>query len=478
MRRKVSLNFFILSLFLLIINFHSQKTFATEKKYLVLNLTNAISRALNDNRQLIGTCDDLTNAQYGIELANSEFDIQFTPNSRAGYVGGGHAGTGWSVGGGVDVSKKFTTGTQITLSPSILKFPKHYHTEIKAMVSQPLLRGLGKEYQLSGLFAAQFAKRTLYRNLYHAQVKLIIRTIQSLYEIVKAEKTFFLNQESYERVSRFYQAAKLKEKIGLSDTLDVYRAETELRSAEDGLKAAEERLQDAEDVLRELLALPLDTCITVEVPLIYHPNSLELDRAIQLALENRIEIDQDEDQLNENKRLARLAKKNMFPELNLVLNYSNCGRNEIFTRACTRHRESEWGMGFTTAANFDPFAERIAYEQSLLALSDTTRGVEQTEAALILDVKRAFRQLKRAYQRIQLQEDQIKTSQGELALAKLKFDRGMADNFNVIQAEKTLRRAQQTYWESMIDHIIGEFELLAAIGLLIDKPHIPLTTSI
>jgi outer membrane protein len=80
--------------------------------------------------------------------------------------------------------------------------------------------------------------------------------------------------------------------------------------------------------------------------------------------------------------------------------------------------------------------------------------------------------LDRAYERIHLQEEQIKTTEGELYLAKIKFDRGMADNFNVIQAEKSLRSAQQTYWTALIDHVVGEYQLLAAIGLLIDKPNI------
>ncbi len=440
---------------------------------LVLNLTNAISHALNSNRQLLGTVENLTSSQYGVELAESEFDVHITPNSRAGYVGGGHAGTGWSVGGGIDFNKKLTTGTQISIGPTLLKTCEHYHTEVRAMVSQPLLRGLGSEYQLSNILGTQFILRSAYRNLYVTQVQLIIRTIQALYEVVKAEKSLILNRESYQRVCQFYQAAKLKEKIGLSDALDVYRAEIELRHAEDGLTGAQERLEEAEDVIRDLLALPLDCCIKVELPLTYTPHTMELEKAVQIALENRIEIDQSEDQRRENSRLTRMAKKNLYPELNLVFNYSNCGRDEIFTRACTRHRESTWGIGFTTATDFDPVAEKIAYEQSVLALEAAVRGIDQVKATLILDVKKTMRQLNRAYQRIRLQEDQIKTAQGELYLAKIKFDRGMADNFNVIQAEKSLRSSQQVYWSALIDHIVGEFQLLAAVGLLIDKPDIP-----
>ncbi|WP_068471364.1 TolC family protein [Candidatus Protochlamydia phocaeensis] len=442
----------------------------TEPACIKLTLESALTRALRYNRQLINTADNVTKAQYGLDIAFSEFALDIAPNGKAGYVGGGREGTGMSVGGGLDFSKKFISGTQVTVGPSILKTKEHYHTDLRALISQPLLRGFGIDYQLSGVKGAQFSLRTAARNLYMAQLQLIIRTINSLYDVIKAQKSLALNEESYQRISKFYQAAKLKERIGLSDALDVYRAEIELHHAEDSLTSAQERLQDAEDMLRDLLALPLDACIQVEVPLVYTSNPLDTDEAVKLALQNRIEIDQAQDQWRESYRLAKVAKNNLYPELNLVFNYANCGRDEIFTRSCTRHRESTWGIGFTTSTDFDPIADRAAYEQSLLAIETAARGLEQTQANLILEVKKAIRQLQRALKRIQVQEEQIHTAQSELHLAQIKFDRGMANNFDVIQAEKSLRAAEQTYWAALIDHIIGEYQLLAAIGLLTDKP--------
>ncbi len=438
---------------------------------LILNLESALSRALHFNRSLLNTYGEVTSAQYDIALAENEFQIHLTPNSRIGYVGGGRD-TGLSAGGGIDISKKWETGTQLTLSPNLFKINDHYRTEIRALFSQPLLRGLGKEYQLSSLRGAQFGLRFAYRHLYMAQVQLILRTVQALYEIVKGEKALSLHQESYERIQKFYQAACLKEKLGLSDSLDIYRAEMEMRHAEESLNFAQERLQEAEDLLRDLLALPLDQPIQIELPLACTPSSFKLNEAIQMALQNRIEMDQSEDQLRENQRLSRLAKDNLYPELNLILNYSNCGEDQFFTRACTRRRDSTWGVGLTTSADFSPLGEQVAYQQSQLAVEGAQRGIDQTRATIILEVKKGARHLDKTRQRMFLQEEQIKIAQGELQLAKLKFDRSLADNFYVIQAEKALRTAQQAYWGALIDHLVGEFQLLAALGLLIDKPEL------
>jgi outer membrane protein len=441
-----------------------------ENECLVLTLENSITRALNYNRQLVASVDARLKSQFGVVLADSNFNIQISPNGQAGYAGGGRAGSGPSLGGGFDLSKKFTPGTVFTVSPSVAKIGRHYHTDLRAVISQPLLRGFGQDYQLSPLKGAEFALRSASRALYIAQLQLVTRTIQALYEVIKAKKAVLLNEESFSRIIRFHQAAKLKERIGLSDALDVYRAEIELRHAQDDLTSSQERLQETEDALRELLALPLNTCIEVNVPLNYLENDIGLDEAISLALKNRIEISQAEDQVQENYRLSRIAKKNLYPDLNLVMNYSNCGTDEIFSRACTRHRESTWGIGFTTSTDFDPVGDRVAYEQSLVGIQGANRGAEQAQATVILEVKKALRHLERTDKRILLQAEQIKTAEGELYLSQLKFDRGMADNFNIIQAEKSFRSAQLSYWSALIDHIVGEYQFLLALGLLTDKP--------
>ena len=462
---------FFLYLWLLPFYLQSQESNDVQQQDCVqLDIPIAITRVLNYNRSLINTFDSKIKSEYAVILAQSVFDISINPNSRAGYVGGGTDGLGMSVGGGIDISKRFVMGTSVVASPSVLKTPEHYHANLRATISQPLLRGFGKNYQLSRLRGAQFALRSACRSLFAGQVQLTIRTIQALYEVIKAEKTMELNKESYARVNKFYQTARLKAKINISDGLDIYRAEIELNQAEDNLVSSRERLQEAEDVIRDILSFPLDVCLKIDLPLIHTVNEMTEEEAIKLALSNRIEMEQAEDLYRENYRVSTVSKENLFPDINLVFDYSNCGRNEIFTRACTSRRESKWGIGFTTSGEYDPTGDKMAYDESLMAVSSAERGLEQTKSNISLEVKRSLRMLQRTYKKIALQEEQIKTSQGQLYLAQLKFTRNMANNFDVLQAEKSLRSSLIAYCSAVIDHIVGEYNFLAATGLLTDKP--------
>lgn len=453
--------------------FSLSKGWAHDCGAIVLTLESALTIAFNQNRQLMNAEDNTTNALFQVNLVESEFDLMIRPKGDVGYVGGGKAGTGPAVGSGIDFSKKLIYGTRFNISPAFQKANNQYNTTLSMLISQPLLRGFGKEYTLSNLRGAQFGYRSSVRSFFSAQNQLFVRTITALYEMLKAQKSVLLNSESHARVKKLYQAATLKAKLGLSDPLDIYRAENEMRQAEDALKGSNERLEAAEDAIRDILALSPDISIVLDLPIAYCPEVLDLDEAITTALENRVELAQALDQQDESIRLSYIAKDRLLPELNMVMNYANRGNNEVFTSTWDwKRRESTWGVGFTTSTDFNPAAERAAYEQSLIAWEASGRNVDQVSANLTFEVKRSIRQLERTRERIELQRKQIHTARGELRLAQIKFDRGMGNNFDIIQAEKSLRGAELTYWHALIDHLIGEYQLQGIMGILLEAPRI------
>ena len=443
---------------------------APEPAPFMLTLETAVSRALNYNRQLQNTLDNSIKAEFQLEVANSVFEWDICPNSNVGYVGGGSAGSGVACGTGIDFSKKLKCGTTFDIMPSFEKISGTYHTNMRTRITTPLLRGWGTEYTLATVLGAQYNVRSTSRGKYIAQCQLVMRTITALYELIKTYKNVLLNQESHQRMIRFYQTAKLKAQIGLAEPLDIYRAETEMRTAEDALTSAKERFQEVEDNLRDILALPPDMTIVVNLPVLHKPIQMTLDDAIETALANRIEIDQALDEVQEDRRLSRVARERLWPELNMVVNYSNCGLDQVFTETWSTKRETTWGIGFTTSSDFDPVAERAAYNQSIVAVASAIRNVDQVKANTIFEVKRVMRHLERAIEKIALQEKQIHTAKGELRLAQIKFDRGMANNFDMIQAEKALRSSELTYWNAIIEHIVAEYQILNVIGLLMEKP--------
>lgn len=439
---------------------------------LYLDLPTAINIAISNNRTLANALDTVQRSQLNLDLSMSTFDLKIIPSADVGFIGGGTAGLGGAIGGSIEICKKFTYGTRVSFRPYATRDAHHYHSGLQAKIIQPLLKGFGKEYTLAPVYAAQFSYRSSFRAAYISGVDMIIRLINSMYTVIRMESLLELDVEAINRLKRFYNAIKVKERIGMADSLDVYRTETEISSHEDNINNSREQLLDAKDRVREILAIPLSREIVIQLPIDYSPFEIDINEAVDSALLNRIEIEQANDRWEESRRLSRLAKTNLLPDLDIALDFSNIGRDEIFTRTFTNERDSRWGVGFITSTDWDRTAQQVAFQQSLFGIVNAERGLNQTQDNIILEVKRTIRSLHRAGQKISLQLTQIHQSEGGLKLAKLKFDRGLANNFDVIQAEKTLRNSLAAYQSALIEHKIGEYRFLAAVGLLVDKPKI------
>lgn len=443
-----------------------------ENGVIVFDLKRAINTALTSSRKLAYHFDAIEISEMNLDIAASEFDWQIFPRADSGFIGGGSAGFGVTFGAGVYASKKFGCGTKISVNPSIEQGGNAFNANLRTSISQPLLRGFSWEYTMSPYRGAQFAQRNTYRALYKAQINLILQAIQYVYEIARNKAFVELDKESLERIKKFCGSTKMKEKMGLCDAMDVYRAEIELKRAEDALDQSQDRLLDTIDSFKDLLTIPQDVEIDVDVEIEYEKVNIDLDYAIDVALGNRVEMDQAEDNLSEARRLSRISKENLKPDLNLVVDYTSFAYDEVFTRAFTTKRQSRWGIGFTTSTDWDKTRDSAVYDQSKLTIDEQERNLDQTHDNIVMEVKKHLRMLNRAEYKIALQEEQIENSQKEYRLAKLKFEHGLANNFDLIQAEKNLRQAESQMLSAIIEHRIGEFKLLAILGTLVDKPAI------
>ncbi len=432
----------------------------------LVTLEEAVERALLASHRLDGPTDSLKRSQIGLALSAAEFDLKVVPDFKTAYLAKGLAGDGMSVSAGISLSKKFPLGTQILIEPNITRASHKSFSNGKVRITQPLFRGFGREATLSSLRAAQYDERCQQRSYLKAQLSLILDTVTTFYEVVKQEESVKLNGISLERIKRVRDAAKVKEKMGLASPGDLHFAGVELKGAEDNLHAAEDGYQGALDSFRELLALPLDLPLSLIASLNYGEVDYEIEEAIEIALNHRIEVEQACDALQEATRKGGIAKKQLLPKVDLIAEYTSCGDGTTLINSCAGKREARWEIGLVTSTDLTSKAARLGVEEAQITLGATEIACEQTRINISLQVKRALRALGRAKERIALEDERIRKAEGDLRLAQIKFERGMVHNTDVVTAEKTARSAKAKHLSAIIDHIIGEYQLLYAMGLL------------
>ena len=438
-----------------------------EKKKLTLEA--AINQALEANRALRDVMDQVEGTRLSLVATESEFELKILPAGDASIGGNSGENSISSLGAGISLEKKFGVGTNITVTPQTRKTDGLYSTSVNTELIQPLLRGFGEEYNLSGVRSAEFGTRSARRNLYLRRVSTVLLTVNAVYDVIRQRELYRLNKESAQRLRANAEAAIAKKRIDMANQIDVYRATIQQKQAEDNLNTAREAYNTALDNLKILLSLPLDEEIEVEAPLKYNLVRLSHQLAVAAALKNRVELDQAEDNIREADRLSKVAKHNIWPDLNVVLNYSRFGTGDTFGNS-TGFDQNSWNIGLETSTDFARTAEHAAYDQSLLNVQSAQRNFNLLRDEVITEVNRNFGNL-RAYEKsIANQEEQIRQAKGQLELSQVKFKWGMANNFDLIDAETKLRGAQTSLLSAVINYIVGTDQLRASMGTLLERP--------
>jgi len=438
-------------------------------KKMKLTLESAINRALEANRGIKDIMDQVEGARLSLVAVESEFELKIIPAGDASIAGSSDEGSTNALGVGVSLQKKFDVGTDFAVTPRIRKTDDTYRTGVDSLLVQPLLRGFGKEYNLSGVRSAEFGTRSAQRNLYLRQVSTVLSTLNTVYSVVRQRELYRLNEESALRLRANAEAANAKKKIGMANQIDVYRATIEQKQAEENLVTAREAYGAALDNLKILLSLPIEEEIEVEAPLSYNLVRLANQTAVDAALKNRVELDQAKDNIREAQRLSRVAKQNIWPDLDVVLNYSRFGRGENFGNS-TGFDQNSWNIGLVTSTDLARTAEHAAYDQSLLNVQGAQRNYSLLRDEVVNEVMRNLRNLRAYKNSITIQQEQIQQAKGQLELAQVKFKWGLANNFDLIDAETKLLSAQTNLLSAVINYILGTDQLRASMGTLLERP--------
>jgi outer membrane protein TolC len=432
-----------------------------------LTLDDVILLALDANRSLISSAYGVDGQELSLKATRSEFDIKLFPQASASATEEDRR-----VGGGVSVQKKFSMGPIASVGPEVFRNydseqSKAYGSQLGISLTIPLLRGFGSEVNLDSIRSAEYSLRLAKRTHYLVKVNTVLEAVTATYNIVQQRELVNFFRAQSERFRGHAVMAEAKEKIGLATPIDVYRAQIRLKDSQTSLNRAQEALRNAGDRLKIVLATPLERALRVEAPLLIQPVDVDALQAVETALAHRVELKQADDDIEEAKRAARLAKNDLFPNLELVSTYTRLGNDDALNEA-TEFSEELWSVRLTSTTDWARSKEKAGYQQSLLTIKQRRLNRLTRMDSIKREVRQFYDALEKARERIQIRNDQIDQAKGKLALANIKFSHGMANNFDLIEAETELQEARTNLLAAQIDYIVGIYRLRGAMGTLIE----------
>jgi outer membrane protein TolC len=192
-----------------------------------------------------------------------------------------------------------------------------------------------------------------------------------------------------------------------------------------------------------------------------------LEVLVQRALENRLELQEARDQVGDAERSASLAKQNMLPELDLNVGVTQLGFGRSFGDAW-RGGLTDRQVEFFVSASYPIRQTTLKANRAVreLEVGVRQRGVTQLELEIEREVHRAWRELDRIRQSVEVQVQAVDVAEKQRRLAELRYQRGLASNFDVVDAESNLVVARSSLVSLLTSYAVARLELKRVTGTL------------
>ena len=429
-----------------------------------ITLENAWRAGLRDGFTIASARDALRAADIGAFQAQSRFFPKITPS----YFHGPNQ-SGWSIAasqaipwlGGDIRAERITRTFEGILTPSTRA------TDTALTWTQPLLRGFGPNASLYDLRNARRAREAQERNLVLSKQRFMVEVARVHYQTLAQRELLSVAQKSAARSVALRKASEARLDVGLSNKLDVYRAQLSESQAEQSTVQAETALQSAIENFHFLLGKAPDDPsepAPAEMPAPRADDLGTVDTLIEIALTARLDLAEVRDQVEDARRTASLSRQNLLPDMSLNLRYTEQkGAGPTGPFAVTNQR---WESFFTASVPLERAADIARVQLSNLDVAARQRSYDQRRYEVESEVRATHRQLISLSRSITTQTGAVDIAEQQLRLANLRYQRGLASNFDVVDAEGSLLAARSSLVQLLAAYQVGRLDLERVVGRL------------
>jgi len=431
-----------------------------------MSLHAAVRLALERNFALLDSVDAFTASRWQEKAALGQFFPTVTPIYQ-------HSDqqTVW----GVDLAQKLPwTGGTLTATGRYLSepitvtdatFPKT--TDLRLLLTQPLLRGVGPNATFFDLTNARRAVQGQERSLDLAKQRLAVEVAAAFYAVIAQRQLLEVARQSLQRTESLLKSSEARLEVGLASKLDVFRAELQAAQARDSMVRSEAALASALERFRALLALPPADPVEPEAaPLPVPVDDLEpVQLLVQQALDTRLELQEARDLVGDARRAASLAGQNLWPQLDLNLGVTQLGYGGSFGDAW-RAGDSRVEVFLSASYPLQQSAQRANRAVAQIQVGSRERAVRQAELDVEQQVRQALRDLDQIRKSVELQRQAVEVAVQQRRLAVLRYQRGLGSNFDVVDAESSLVTSRSALVQLLSSYAVARLDLKRTTGTL------------
>lgn len=431
----------------------------------LLTLQEAVVVALAGHERMLGAREAVEQARLGRTLAESAFGLRITPNVLGSFGQSDVRNQTYGVG----TSKRFVTGTELRLDVGASTFRNQigsfYAADTTLLVSQSLLRGFGPGVGRRQIERADHQVAGAERQHLLAEQQLAIDVAGTYYRLIAQRELTRAAGAALGNARQLLAASEARLEANLVSQLDVFRARQLVAEAEAQLFDVESAVEDLEDQLRFFMDRGVDYEFRVAAAVDARVETVAPEAAVATALENRIELRDADAAVDQTEREVGYARRQLLPQLDVSL--------ALTRRETADDLRSAFGVDrfepvtFVSASTpLDRTVEDAAVRTAVIERNRRVRARDTLRRRIAQEVRRALRLQRRLANRLDNAEVTVEFAEREAELADLRFQRGLSNNLDVVNAQAALLNATTRRLAVLADLAVARLALRATLGIL------------
>jgi len=346
------------------------------------------------------------------------------------------------------------------------------NTALFASFAQPLIRDFGSEIETEALMQAERDLLYQLREFTRFRKSFAVRIASQYYSVLLNREIARNNHSGLLAVNLNLEREQAFQAEGLRTLLQVGRLEQQSLQQDLRWTASITRYKRSLDNFKILIGLNADDNIALddnELALISETGmtspDLDLEQAIELALQTRLDLYTELDRVQDSARRIRVAADQLQPALDIGIDVAvpgsvdgNLGELDFENAVYTA------GLGLDLP--LDNKLQRNDLRRALIDYDATTRGFIAAIDQVKLDIADDWRRMDEALKSYDINQASVEINERRVEEAELRAELGLGDIQDTVDSQNDLTAARTELVNTIVEHNIAKLEFWRDIGLL------------
>lgn len=429
----------------------------------LLTLSDAIILALRNNPSVHSSRFQRISDKYALELADYQYEPQFTFSTNVTFTQG--ARTGYNVSPGMTWNTRYGTALSVT----------HVNTfdntqEDQFSITQPLLRGFGSVNEIPWLNAQdnEVIAQISFKN---SIMSMVTEVINNYRQVVQDYNNLTVQEKALAREQQTEKQYQLRVKAGKMAPSELLQEQATLANTRLSTVRQKNAAEQDYQTLLETLGLSPNSKLKLDTKINFHAYQAPgKNKAVTIALNNNPQFVTQKIQLNATRRAVESAKDQLRWKLDLVgsadFNTSK-GSIPVINSFQDLSTTTEPTASVQLEIPIRDLTNKAQLIDAKIALVQAQDALEQSRRSLIRQVVNSLSDLKSQLDQLTIAEHGVELQQKNLASEQIKQKYGQSTALNVNIIQDNLLQQEIDYVNSQISYLnsVTSFENLLGITL-------------